>query len=98
MHLIDYVFDRIGIDRSVIGDYRFEAKFGALASDEIVFGDGKYQLTMFRHSAFTPLTRNMPPMLKEDAFLSAKEHCRCDSLLAQGEGQGEGCYSYLLTI
>jgi benzoyl-CoA 2,3-dioxygenase component B len=30
--------------------------------------DGKYQLTMFRHSAFAPLARSMPPMLKEEAF------------------------------
>jgi benzoyl-CoA 2,3-epoxidase subunit B len=30
--------------------------------------DGKYQLVMFRHSAFAPLARSMPPMLKEEAF------------------------------
>jgi benzoyl-CoA 2,3-epoxidase subunit B len=30
--------------------------------------DGKYQLTMFRRSAFAPLARSMPPMLKEEAF------------------------------
>jgi len=30
--------------------------------------DGKYQLTMFRHSAFAPLARSMPPMLREEAF------------------------------
>jgi benzoyl-CoA 2,3-dioxygenase component B len=29
---------------------------------------GKYQLTMFRRSAFAPLARSMPPMLKEEAF------------------------------
>ncbi|MBI3328600.1 MAG: phenylacetate-CoA oxygenase subunit PaaI [Nitrospinae bacterium] len=30
--------------------------------------DGKYQLTMFRRSAFAPLARSIPPMLKEEAF------------------------------
>jgi benzoyl-CoA 2,3-dioxygenase component B len=30
--------------------------------------DGKYQLGMFRRSAFAPLSRSMPPMLKEEAF------------------------------
>jgi benzoyl-CoA 2,3-dioxygenase component B len=30
--------------------------------------DGKYQLTMFRRSAFAPLARSMPAMLKEEAF------------------------------
>jgi benzoyl-CoA 2,3-dioxygenase component B len=30
--------------------------------------DGKYQLTMLRHSAFAPLARSMLPMLKEEAF------------------------------
>ncbi|MBI4482971.1 MAG: phenylacetate-CoA oxygenase subunit PaaI [Acidobacteria bacterium] len=30
--------------------------------------DGKYQLTMLRHSAFAPLARSMGPMLKEEAF------------------------------
>lgn len=30
--------------------------------------DGKYQLTMFRRSAFAPLARSMGPMLKEEAF------------------------------
>jgi 1,2-phenylacetyl-CoA epoxidase catalytic subunit len=29
---------------------------------------GKYQLTMCRRSAFAPLARSMPPMLKEEAF------------------------------
>lgn len=30
--------------------------------------DGKYQLTMLRHSSFAPLSRSMGPMLKEEAF------------------------------
>lgn len=39
-----------------------------LAYTEFQDRDGKYQLTMFRHSAFAPLARSMPPMLKEEAF------------------------------
>ena len=30
--------------------------------------DGKYQLTMLRHSSFDPLSRSVGPMLKEEAF------------------------------
>ncbi len=30
--------------------------------------DGKYQLTMLRHSGFAPLARSMGPMLKEESF------------------------------
>lgn len=30
--------------------------------------DGKYQLTMLHHSAFSPLARSMGPMLKEESF------------------------------
>ncbi len=30
--------------------------------------DGKYQLTMLHHSSFTPLSKSMGPMLKEEAF------------------------------
>ncbi|HEV8131807.1 MAG TPA: Phenylacetic acid catabolic protein [Acidobacteriota bacterium] len=35
---------------------------------EFIDRDGKFQLKMLSHSAFEPLARSMPPMLKEESF------------------------------
>jgi benzoyl-CoA 2,3-dioxygenase component B len=47
--------------------------------------DGKYQLTMLRHSAFAPLARSMPPMLKEEAFHLGTGHNGLKRVLRAGK-------------
>ena len=46
--------------------------------------DGKYQLRMLSHSAFAPLARSMPPMLKEESFHLGTGHTGLKRIVRAG--------------
>ena len=46
--------------------------------------DGKFQLRMLSHSAFAPLARSMPPMLKEESFHLGTGHTGLKRIVRAG--------------
>lgn len=46
--------------------------------------DGKYQLHMLSHSAFAPLARSMPPMLREESFHLGTGHTGLKRIVKAG--------------
>src|SRR5215468_7232372 len=52
---------------------------------ELVDRDGKFQLTMLRHSAFKPLAASMTPMLQEESFHLLTGHTGLVRILRAGK-------------
>jgi benzoyl-CoA 2,3-dioxygenase component B len=52
---------------------------------ELVDRDGKYQLTMLRHSGFKPLAESMTPMLQEEAYHLLTGHAGLTRVIKAGK-------------